>query len=554
MLLAVNVSAAGARHAKSSAKSTLVVLEEDVAPTLDYDGPNASLIQTQEIQENLMDPLVNYPQKLKGKMWIPNYNISQTQFASGLATSYTKKGNVFTFHLRKGVTSCAGNPLTADDVVYTFARAKSLSGAAPIGWFLGNVGGIFDNSATKPGATAADKQLTGEVTKIDKYTVQIKQLSNSELFPRTLTVFGSLIFDAKDMQAHATASDPWSHNYTLNENTPGFGAYCLSSWTKGSQMVLQANSKYYLGQPQFKTVIIRAVPSISSRLAALTSGAADVVYPLFPDSVQFLKKQSKAEVISWQNNYVFGLTISYNFAPFNLATNALIRQAIAYAIPYNDIIKLDYGGAASRWWGITPSPYYGFKAIKTYNTNLVKAKQLLTQAGFPNGDGLDKYSSALTLYYATERSAVLEPVANRIQTALAKIGMHITLSPIDAASMASRTLTKGDIPMYIRDNVTPVGTDTGFAVGAGYVKPSAGGVAAANSYTGVDAAYNLQKGLAGAQRLKLLNLMQQKMMHDLPVVPILEYPTWFGVRKGITNIQGRPTNALTFWWLKCPTC
>ena len=119
------------------------MLEEEVAPSIDMDGANGAQPQTQEIIDNLMDPLVTYSTKLKNGILVPNYNISQTQFLPRLAQSYTKSGQTFTFKLRKGVKSCAGNELTADDVVWTFARAKSVSGASPIAWFLSNTAGVL---------------------------------------------------------------------------------------------------------------------------------------------------------------------------------------------------------------------------------------------------------------------------------------------------------------------------------------------------------------------------------------------------------------------------
>ena len=64
-------------------------------------------------------------------------------FRPQLATSWSKSGLTWTFKLRQGVKSCAGNEFTADDVVYTFQRAKSVSGAAPAAWFLSNVGAVL---------------------------------------------------------------------------------------------------------------------------------------------------------------------------------------------------------------------------------------------------------------------------------------------------------------------------------------------------------------------------------------------------------------------------
>ena len=44
------------------------------------------------------------------------------------------------------------------------------------------------------------------------------------------------------------------------------------------------------------------------------------------------------------------------------------------------------------------------------------------------------------------------------------------------------------------------------------------------------------------------------MMNDLPLIPILEYPSWFAVHRGFTDLEGRDDNSVTYFWLKCPTC
>lgn len=159
-----------ASGSKSAAKDTLIVLQDDVAPALDLDGANAASPQLQEISLNTMGTLLSYPNKQAGAILQPQYKVTTAQFQPQLATSWTKKGLIWTFKLRQGVKSCVGNTFTADDVVYTFQRAKSVSGAAPVAWFLSNVGAVLSlDPLTSKDPKAKD--LTDEVTKIDDYTV-----------------------------------------------------------------------------------------------------------------------------------------------------------------------------------------------------------------------------------------------------------------------------------------------------------------------------------------------------------------------------------------------
>ena len=105
---------------------------------------------------------------------------------------------------------CNGATFNADDVVNRFQRAKSVSGTAPIGGFLSNVGSI--------------KGFGDAVVKVDDYTVQIKQGEPNALFLSVLTICGRLMFDKETTEANATADDPWSYEYVNETNAPGFGA------------------------------------------------------------------------------------------------------------------------------------------------------------------------------------------------------------------------------------------------------------------------------------------------------------------------------------------
>ena len=538
-----------ASSSKSAAKDTLIVLEDDIAPALDYDGSNAASPGLQEVLINTMDPLLGYPLKQQADMLIPNYKVTAQQFQPRLATSWSKSGLTWTFHLRTGVKSCAGNEFTADDVVWTFARAKSVSGASPVGWFLSNVGGIFDLSPLTSKDPKA-KDLHGEVVKVDDYTVQIKQMNPNELFPRVLEIFALWIYDSKEAKAHATAKDPWTHNYVNTVNSPGFGAYCLNKWNKGSEVDLKVNPGYYQKAPQFTKIIIRKVPANSNRVAAIQSGAADVVTNLTPQESANVKKNPKVTVLAWSNNKVTTLGLSFNFKPWNLPKNALLRQAIAYAVPYNDIYASDYLGTAKKWNGLCESAYNGFVPFGNYTTNLAKAKALMAQAGFPGGKGLP--SDGLQLFYTAERRALLEPIANRIKTALAQIGMNIGLNPISQTEYTDRTLTKFDVPMFIGDQDRPLGPDVGYCSLLFWVSKKNGGLNTPTAFNNpkFDALYKKSSTTVGASRNATLRQMQQILMTDLPAIPLAEVQSQIALRKGITGWAGTTYDILDFRYFK----
>lgn len=531
----------------------LTVLVDDVAASLNPDGPEAASPATIAAIGNLYDTLIGYPtQPGEEGVLVPDY----TQFEGRLAESWEQSGDglVWTVTLRDDVVSCAGNPLTADDVIYTFQRAKSVSGATPIAWFLANAGGILPLDPVLPDADEAARELRdSEVRKVDDLTVEFTQAQPSALFPRVLTVFGLVIFDAEAMQAEATEEDPWSHDFANSGGAAGFGPYCLSSWTQGEQMTLTANPGYYRGEPAFTEVVLRKVPENANRLAAIQSGDADVVTGLTPREYESLAAEDNVDVLGWFSNETVNLILNAQYDLWSGDRGRLLRQAIAHALPYDAIIEGVFpDGAARRWHGMAPSDAIGFTEIQRYDTDPERARALLAEAGFGDGQGLDPNDDALALFYVVERKAWLEPLAVQVQTALADIGIPVRLQPITQAEAATRALVRKDLPTAILDWLYPYVPDVGYHTQLFFLPPEMGGVNNVMNYASdeVTGLWAEAAGMPdGPERNALLAQIQERVMEDLPWIPLLERRTQIAVRAGITGFEGRPDNIVTFWSL-----
>jgi peptide/nickel transport system substrate-binding protein len=298
---------------------------------------------------------------------------------------------------------------------------------------------------------------------------------------------------------------------------------------------------------------VRAVPSESARVAALISGEADIVTSLTPKSLERIESSGRADVLKWQNNRILALGINFNFAPFDDEERGrLLRQAIAYAIPYDEIIRSDYLGDATQWKGLVESTYHGYREDGRYTTDIAKARELMAQAGFPDGRGLPADSPAFTLNYVAERQTLLEPIATRIKTALAQIGITIRLAPLSQSELATRELAKFDMGMWLHDYTRPIGTDAGYATLLWYVAKDKGGLITTENYNSqfVNDTFFKSQTTEGDERLELLGQIQERMMEDLPKVPIVELPSQLAVRKGVTGWFGQPYDLINFFYLK----
>ena len=531
---------------------TVTYMAPDVPVGWDWDGPDGAVPQTQFGMDQVFGRLVRYKvTRNSSGVLMPDFS----QLEGELAESWTQNGLTWTFKLRQGVKSPAGNEFTADDVLYLVARAKSVSGAAPIGWFLLNVGSVIQDTA-KGAKTIAETNLGNSFKKIDKYTVEFTQFAPNQLFPGVLSIFGLAMADSTEMQKHATASDPWSHDWLENSGayTAGFGPYKLESWTQGSQATFVPNPGWTdpaLVVPAVQKVVMTAVPETSVRVGAIESGGAQMTTNLTSREWSSLKGNSNVKLVSFYGNQNMFMFLNNAIKPFD---NVTLRQAIAYAIPYDEIIKSAYYGFAKPWYGCVPSSSVDFHEVKTFSTDYEKAASLLKQAGYPGGKGLEQYASAMSLYYAVERSDQLAPVANLTQSSLAKVGINITLSPIPTSEYGKRQLVQKNLPFAIDDQEKPIAPDAGYAIQLFFVTSSKGGLNNMENYSNstVDDLW-LNKARSEAnpsKRAAYLATAQEIIMKEVAWIPVLERETLVALAPDLTDYEWNPDNSPRMYYLR----
>ncbi|MEA2292143.1 MAG: peptide/nickel transport system substrate-binding protein [Solirubrobacteraceae bacterium] len=552
-------SGGGDKASSGAAKNdTLVVLGSDIPNGLDVDGSASSQVVTAEVISNLYDTEVFYPVKEESEgILLPDYKVAQTGYVPWMTTPAKKTAKSWDVTIADNVKSCTGSTMTADDLHWSLARAKSATSSSNISWFAGYASNIWGLEPVLPDATKKDKTLTdAEVKQVSATQLTVNQKTPNINFPRLWTTYEHPIFDKKEVLKHATADDPWVHDWVQSGGAAGFGPYCLEQWQKGSQMTLTANPNYFKGQPQFKKVIIKKIPSGANRVASIQSGAAQVVTDLTPQEFDSLKNNPDVEVRGYYNTRTSSLIFGFNFDPWKGDKQAYLRQAFAYAVPYQQIIDQAYFGAAKPWYGHVFSAANGYVEDKRYSEDLEKAKALLVKAGYPGGKGLEKFAEGLSLYYPAERASIIEPVATAIRTSLAKIGVNITLHPIPIVEFGDRQLSKHDMGLSIYDFGTPYGADMSYAYNLFYLTAEKGGPINTGAYSNAKTDDLFVKSLSavGEPRQKLLTEMQDILMTDLPSVPLVEWKQQIAVRKGLDCFVGHPDGGLRYWFITTGQC
>jgi peptide/nickel transport system substrate-binding protein len=244
------------------------------------------------------------------------------------------------------------------------------------------------------------------------------------------------------VKSKATEQDPWGLEFT-KLNTVGSGAYKVTNWTAGSQVVLERNDNWKGGPPpKLKRIIWRMVPDAGNRRALLERGDADVSYDLPNKDFSELKSDGKLSIIStpYSNGIQYiGMNVAH--PPFD---NVKVRYAIAYAIPYQKIMDAVMYNLAKPMFGASaeaptevawPQPH-------KFNTDLAKAKALLAEAGYPNGLP-DPIQMSFDLGFA----GVNEPTCVLTQESLAQIGIQTTINKVPGANWRTE-LTKKTMPLF----------------------------------------------------------------------------------------------------------
>ncbi len=551
LLLLVMAAAALAQPAQ------LLVLADDVPAGLDYDGPSAAAAASQAGYLNMMEPLLYYPDGRylndPGEDGVRRLDVSKFEPRLAERWEFDPPNLTWTLHLRRGVKSCAGNEFTADDVLYSFARAKSVSGAVPIGWFLASVAGVkgFTRDVFKPGA---DKALGDAVEKLDDYTIRIRQTAANRLFLTALAAYGAAPFDSKAMRAHATPADPWSHNWANTADAAAFGPYCLERWVRNDEFVLRANPGYYRGPPSIGRVVIKRVPQGADRAQDMKAGRGDLTQRLTPREFASLRTAPNVTVAGLYGNETLFLNLNDRTPPFD---NPALRQAIAFAMPYQQVAAIGYAGAARRWEGHFPRAFNGAVQPDTqYTTDPARAKQLLAEAGYPSGRGLEAYAANFRLAYAAEREGTLRPIAAAIQSALRDAGFPIELDPLPQAQFSDRRLVKKNLPMSLSDTDRSAIPDVVYATMLFFVSPSEGGVNNMANYSNpaVDRLFALARNeMDDAAQPGLLRDIQNTLQRELAWIPIVETKTEWAFRSTLRGITWHPDNALRFYDLSFAT-
>jgi ABC-type transport system substrate-binding protein len=425
--------------------ATLVVAAQRTPEGFDGDALRPG---TQEVVVQTYEGLVRYARR---KAADGTEELESTKYEGHYAESWTVSadGRVVRFKLRNGIRSPFGNELTAEDVVWGYKKSVAQKRT---GGFLMEVAKVTD------------------VVAVGRYDVEYRLSAPSAFLFPILTLYAPGIYDSTEMKKHATAEDPWALRY-LETRTAGFGAYHVESVTGGEQAVFVANPNYFLGPPHFRRVVYRAVPSAANRALLMRSGQVQWTENLSPQAVEEMARDPRFRVAAKPHRGAAALALNPAFPPFD---NPKVRQAVGWAIDREVINRAVFGGRGVIANTIVP-PYIEGAAQDMHpfpRRDVGRARQLLAEAGFPNGVDVELIHAELVGWE--------EPFAIQAKAMLDEVGIRTTLRKISPTELRTRNaIGRRDMPFHTAED-GPIVLDAAYTT---FIVARTGGTSNRSAYS-----------------------------------------------------------------------
>lgn len=322
---------------------------------------------------------------------------SAEKFTPLLATSWEPNadGTQWTFHLRQNVKFHDGTVMDSAAVKKSLDAAKDHAGASFI-W------APLDSIETPDANTVVFKM---------KWAAPMDLIASS--------LYGAWIVSPKALDAAAADKNYWNNGVEA-----GTGPYVIESYKPDQEIVFKKFADYWGGwQPnQYDTVLVSIVPEATTQQQMFEAGDVDLVTRIPQENYASFKNNPKYTYLEEPSFYNYVGFFNTTKKPLD---DVKVRQALSYAIPYDDIIKIGAKGLGTQSRGPVPAGVWPWsKDVNQYTYDLEKAKALLKEAGHEGG------GFSLNMTYASENDTEAG-FAPLIKDSFAQIGVDVTLTPME---------------------------------------------------------------------------------------------------------------------------
>jgi peptide/nickel transport system substrate-binding protein len=442
----------------------------------------------------------------------------------GLADSWDTKDAgdhwELTFKLHPGNKFASGNPITADDVVYSFNRELTIQPPPPPVFLFTDIAGLTAES----------------VTAVDPETVQINlpKTSSPGAFLAILTNNIASVVDSKEVKAHETNGD--NGTAWLLDHSAGSGAYVVDHWTKDVEVLLTANPNFSGPKPALTSVLISHVPESANQLTALQAGDADIALNLTAEQLATLS--GDATSVKGQDLRLFYVGMNATLPPLDKVE---VREALRMAIDYDGIVNDLLSGNAQKVQTVIPSPMFGFNSDAPFQQDVDGAKALLEKAGVS-----DVSLELMIPSGAAPGGVQWSDLAAKLQSDWDQIGVKVEIKQVAQSELlAAYREQKGQLVLILwgPDFADP---DTNVTPFTNYDAHSIAWRNAWNDPIG-QKAHDAALMTDQAEREAAYKDVTEYVLHNGPYAVLYQPAALFGVRSTVTGFEWNPMGFADFW-------
>lgn len=324
-------------------------------------------------------------------------------YIPALADSWTvsEDGRTITFTMREGVTFHSGNPVTAQDAEFSLRRAVTLNKTPS--FILTQFGFSADNVEETIIADGNTLSITTD-----------KRYATSFVLNCLTATIGSIV-DSKVVMEHDVDGD--LGNEWLRTNTAGSGAYTLGSWKPNESVTLISNPDFFRGAPAMERVVVRNIQESATQRLLLERGDIDVARNLNPEDIAGITGADGLAVDSELRGRLMYISMNQKS---EILSNPKVIEALKYLIDYEGMQNSFLNGQYTVHQAFLPRTYLGEIDDKPFSLDVAKAKDLLAEAGYPDG-----FEVGIVVREAQERIEIAQSIQNTFAQAGIKVNITV---------------------------------------------------------------------------------------------------------------------------------
>ncbi len=389
-------------------RDTLVIARE-ISSISDWDPAVSQILDTQEINSDMYERLVGFdPRKPGGG-----------ELMGVVAESFTvtPDGKQFTFKIRKGIKFHSGNPLTAEDVAYSFKRLLLLDREPS-----GNLKQI--------GMTKENIENNARAFEGDLFVLTLPEPYSTSYILGLLSSTSFSIVDKKLLEANVQGGDfgsKWLSRRTGQETSAGSGPYRIANYRASDLLVLERNDAYWRYRAPLKRVIFRHIPESGAQRLLVERGDADMAFNLTAQDIDALQGKAGAKVEFFPSRRILYYGFNMTVKPFD---DPRALKAMKFLIDYDTFEKTLMRNQGKVHQTFIPGSNLGALNERPFKYDPARAKALLAEAGLSQG-------FSFRLHVANRRPEV--DMATAFQASAAQVGVKVDVVTIPPSQL---------IPLY----------------------------------------------------------------------------------------------------------